>query len=96
MSVETKSIITCDRCGKKSTTDNYKGFCSKTNSPSVDHLHSFGTKIGRNPDKIGVYYFNINIKIKEDLDLCPLCRSWIDDFFDEQADKIEELLEQEW
>ena len=42
MSVETTITITCSRCGKKSTSDNYKKFCSKVNLPSVEHFNNFG------------------------------------------------------
>lgn len=94
MSVDTKIIITCSRCGEKSTPDNYKEFCSKVNLPSPEHFHSFETVIGRNVNKAGISYFNINIKIDERVDLCPGCRKWVDIFFNDQADKIANKLEQ--
>ena len=96
MSVETKTTITCSRCGEKSTSDNYKQFCSKVNLPSVEHFNNFGIDILRHIDGTGIRGFSINIKIDDKEDLCPSCRRWINDFFDEQADKIATLLEQEW
>ena len=95
MSIDTKIIITCSRCGKKSTSNDYKNFCSKVNLPSVEHLNNFRTEILRHMDRTDIDFFEINIKINEHKDFCPECRSGIDCFFEEQADRIKKLLEKE-
>ena len=96
MSVETKITITCNKCGKKSTSDNYEQFCSKVNLPSVNHFNNFEIDILRHVDQTDIHAFGINIKIDEKTDLCPECRKWINKFFEEEADRIRVLLEQKW
>ena len=95
MSVETEITITCNRCGEKSTPENYKQFCSKVNLPSPEHFNNFKISMLR---YIGgdIRCFGIEIRIDEDTDLCPKCRKWINEFFDGQADRMQNLLEQEW
>ena len=95
MSVETKITITCNRCGKKSTPDNYKKFCSKVNLPSHEHYNSFGISLGRNTG-VGINWFKIDIDIDGRIDLCPECRRWAGQFFEDQADNIKKLLRKEW
>lgn len=97
MSVETEITITCNRCGEKSTSENQGEFCSKVNLPSPEHFNNFKIEIlrhGRN--ETGIDAFGMNIIINRDADLCPKCRRWINEFFNEQADNIRTLLEQEW
>lgn len=96
MSVKTEIAITCDRCGLKSTDDNFKQYCSEVNLPSVEHFNNFGINMLKHIDGTGIFSFGIDIEINGSIDLCPECRRWINVFFEEQAEEIKILLEKEW